>query len=236
VSKFLVGIKNFLLLFYALFLSKLPKNKSNKQNEKLLEDSLKEKINVSSTCPYIFTVENNSDLEQTVTLFGAYARQNINHQDVKITYDFTGWFGGGETGYFAFLSLSEKKDININTIRIELFDKDENNIVVPCQENDSIFRMKLIVHSPNGVSYKQPFWLNRPQEEVMQQYEEVANEKCLAVNYIYEGDIVDYEGSIFEEKNKFVVPKLNHFEINGYTSLEFKIVPKGVYKIFLWGK
>lgn len=235
ISKFLIRIKKSLFIFYALFLSKSPKNEPNKQNEKPLEDSPIVKKQVGKM-PYILTVENNSNFENTVTLFGSYSRKNVNHEDVKITYDFTGWFGGGETGYLAFLALSEKKDININTIRIELFGKDENNIVVPCQEDDSLFRMKLIVHSPNGVSYKQPFWLNRPQEKAIEQYKEVTNEECLAVNYIYEGDIVDCSGGDCFEAEKFAIPNLSHFEINGYTSLEFKIAPKGYYKIFLWEK
>ena len=73
--------------------------------------------------PYIFTVVNSDPATQTVVLYGSEKNRTAtnfgNPANISITYDFSGYYGGGTTGYGALLARTESAPLVFGRIRME---------------------------------------------------------------------------------------------------------------------
>jgi hypothetical protein len=79
------------------------------------------KLHVSM--PYIFTVVSSDPATQAVVLFGSEKNRTAtnfgNTANISITYDFSGYYGGGTSGYGALLARTESAPIVFGRIRME---------------------------------------------------------------------------------------------------------------------
>lgn len=73
--------------------------------------------------PYIFTVTSTAVVTETVVLFGSEKNRTQlyagNSSTISITYDFTGYYGGGTTGYVALIGRTESAPLTFGRIRLE---------------------------------------------------------------------------------------------------------------------
>lgn len=74
--------------------------------------------------PYIFTVTSTSLVTETVVLFGSEKNRTATNfgntpVTIQVTYDFSGYFGGGTTGYGSLLARTESTPIVFGRVRIE---------------------------------------------------------------------------------------------------------------------
>lgn len=74
--------------------------------------------------PYIFTVTSTSLVTETVVLYGSEKNRTATNFGntpvvIQVTYDFSGYFGGGTTGYGALLARTESTPLIFGRIRIE---------------------------------------------------------------------------------------------------------------------
>lgn len=80
-------------------------------------------VRAAVSMPYIFTVTSTSLLSETVVLFGSEKNRTQlyagNPSTISITYDFTGYYGGGTTGYVALIGRTESAPLTFGRIRLE---------------------------------------------------------------------------------------------------------------------
>jgi len=73
--------------------------------------------------PYIFTVTSSDNATQSVVLYGSEKNRTAtnfgNANTISITYDFTGYYGGGTSGYGALLARTEAAPLTFGRIRLE---------------------------------------------------------------------------------------------------------------------
>ena len=73
--------------------------------------------------PYIFTVTSTDSAAQPVVLFGSEKNRTAvnfgNPSTISIAYDFSGFYGGGTTGYAALLARSESAPLVFGRLRLE---------------------------------------------------------------------------------------------------------------------
>jgi len=73
--------------------------------------------------PYIFTVTSTDSATQPVVLFGSEKNRTAvnfgNPSTISITYDFSGYYGGGTTGYAALLARTESAPLVFGRLRLE---------------------------------------------------------------------------------------------------------------------
>jgi hypothetical protein len=78
---------------------------------------------MATSMPYIFTVTSTDAATQTVVLFGSEKNRTAtnfgNPVTIQISYDLTGYYGGGTTGYSALLGRTESQPLTIGRIRLE---------------------------------------------------------------------------------------------------------------------
>ena len=78
---------------------------------------------MATSMPYIFTVTSTDAATQTVVLFGSEKNRTAtnfgNPNTIQISYDLTGYYGGGTTGYSALLGRTESQPLTIGRIRLE---------------------------------------------------------------------------------------------------------------------
>lgn len=77
----------------------------------------------SVSMPYIFTVVSTDPATQTVVLYGSEKNRTAtnfgNPATIAITYDFSGYYGGGTTGYGSLLARTESAPLVFGRIRLE---------------------------------------------------------------------------------------------------------------------
>ena len=73
--------------------------------------------------PYIFTVVSTDGATQPVVLYGSEKNRTAtnfgNPSTISITYDFSGYYGGGTTGYAALLARTESTPLVFGRLRLE---------------------------------------------------------------------------------------------------------------------
>lgn len=73
--------------------------------------------------PYIFTVVSTDAATQQVVLYGSEKNRTANNfgnpSTIAISYDFTGFYGGGTSGYGALLARTEAAPLTFGRIRLE---------------------------------------------------------------------------------------------------------------------
>ena len=77
----------------------------------------------SVSMPYIFTVVSTDPATVTVVLYGSEKNRTAtnfgNPATIAITYDFSGYYGGGTTGYGSLLARTESAPLVFGRIRLE---------------------------------------------------------------------------------------------------------------------
>lgn len=80
-------------------------------------------VRAAVSMPYIFTVTSTSQIAETVVLFGSEKNRTSvnagNPNTISVTYDFTGYYGGGTTGYVALIGRTESAPLTFGRIRLE---------------------------------------------------------------------------------------------------------------------